>query len=234
MPAGSAPRPGQHKKKRSPALFIVPIVLLVAAAVLFAVMRGGGSGGAIPFLGGGAEPVPAFDFKVTKAAVVTTSENTDPSSLQASAEKVSKAVVPVMDQLYTDAFLDPNNWKDGSYDSAWEVFEGGAVDSAQQQAATLTLGENAGDVFSSVQPDKGKVKVRVLFNAEGKPASAVAVVQFSALGANKDGTYTEIVSKGQYFLRDTGDGWKVYSFSVRRADQEARAPKPAPSASPSA
>ncbi len=213
---------------------MIPIVLIGVAAALFFALRGGASGGAIPFIGGKEEPVPKFDFKVANPAIEATGESTDPASLEGPAEKVSKAVVPVMDQLYTSAFLNPNDWKHGDYDSVWELFDEGAVDAAQQQVATLTLGENAGDVFSSVEPDVGKMKARVLFDAEGKPVSAVALVDFRALGANTDGTYTEVVSRGQYFLRDTGDGWKIYSFSVRRADQVAQPPKPAPSASASA
>jgi hypothetical protein len=89
-------------------------------------------------------------------------------------------------------------------------------------------------VYETVEPDKGKLKMRVLFDENGDVVSIVALVDFQAFAARKDGTYANVVSSGQFFLRDSGDGWRIYSFDAKRLDEEAAPPKPAPSASASA
>jgi hypothetical protein len=213
---------------------VIPIVLVGAAVGLFLVLRGGGAQGIIPFVHNSPEPVPPFDFQVGDPGIETTSDKTNPKDLTGSARSVSDAVVPIIDQLYTDAFLDPNIWKDGDYGDVWGLFEGDAAATAQEQVETLTLGANAGDVYDSVEPLKSSLKVRVLFDEDGKAVSAVAIAHFKAYAAGTDGTYSRIVSQGQYFLRETGDGWKIYSFSVKRADEPAEPPKSSPSASGSA
>jgi hypothetical protein len=227
---GSRASRGAHQKRRNPALILIPLALVAGAVVLFFVLSGGGDGGGGGIFGGGDDPqTPPFDFTVGKTVAVPTGEKTKPEDLAPAAQEASAAVVPVMDQLYTEAFLDPDNWQNGEYDEVWEVFESGALPTAQQSVETLTLGTTAGDTYETVEPTSGKVRFKVLFDADGNPVSVVAIVEFEALGARKDGTYTSVISQGQYFLRDTGDGWKVYSFSVKRADTEAAPPTPAPS-----
>jgi hypothetical protein len=226
-------RNARRRKKANPLLLVIPLLFIAGAVALFAFTRGGEA--KIPFIGGGGdEPVPAFDFPAPQVGVETTSEKTDVEGLRGAAEEAAVEAVPVVDQLYTEAFLDPNNWKDGEYDEVWEVFDPSALPSAEASIETLTLGVGAGDVYETVEPDKGKLKMRVLFDENGEVVSIVALVEFQALGARKDGTYTNVVSNGQFFLRDGGDGWKIYSFDAKRLDEEAAPPKPAPSASASA
>jgi hypothetical protein len=223
----------RRKKKTSPFLIVIPLALVAGAVALFLFVSKG-EGGGIPFIGdSGPEAVPAFDFTVTSVTTEATSDKTDAATLPAEAQKVADQVVPVLDQLYTEGFLDPNNWKDGEYDEVWEVFDASALPSAQEDVETLTLGVDAGDTFDSVGPDEGTLKIRVLFDEAGKPVSAVAVADFTAFGDRKDGKYVKFVSHGQYFLRDSGDGWTIYSFDVQRNDQSAArsTPTPAPSAS---
>lgn len=222
-----------RRRKTNPLLLVIPLVLVASGVGLFMFTRGGEA--SIPFIGGGGEePVPAFDFPTPQVGIEVTSEKTKPDSLRTAAEKAAAEIVPVMDQLYTEAFLDPNNWKDGEYDEVWELFDTSALPSAESSIETLTLGVNAGDVYQTVEPEKGKLKVRVLFDENGDVISMVGLVSFEAFGAGKDGTYTNIVSDGQYFLRNEGDGWKIFSFDAKRLDSEAAPPKPAPSASASA
>jgi hypothetical protein len=159
--------------------------------------------------------------------------DTKVTELEHVARPVASAVAKTMDSLYTAAFLDPSNWRDGAYDSVWTLFDEQAGTSAQQQEQALTLGTSAGDTFETVGDPKGRVAVKVLMNDQDQPVTAVAIVTFQALGTGKDGTLTRIVSKGQYFLRPGSDGWRVYSFSVSRHDTET-VPTPGPSGSPSA
>ena len=235
-PAVAATRSQRNARRRktSSLLLVIPLLLVASAIGLFMFTRGGEASIPIPFIGNEPEPVPAFDFPPPQVGIEATSENANTDSLRETAEKAAGDVVPIMDQLYTEAFLDPNNWKDGEFDEVWELFDEIALPSAQSAVETLTLGVNAGDVYQSVEPGKGKLKVRALFDEDGNIVSMVALVSFEAYGAGKDGTYSNVVSSGQYFLRNTGDGWKIYSFDAKRLDSEAAPPKPAPSASVSA
>ena len=231
-PANRTERRSQKKRKAPLALVVVPI-LLIGAAVLIVLFMTGSGAKIIDKVTGHKEPVPAFDFKAAKVTIVATAENADTKALEPAAQQASQAVVPVLDTLFTEAFLDPNNWKDGSYDEAWDEFSDAARPNASgADADTLTLGANAGDTYDKVSPDKGSIRFDVLFDREGKPFSVAAHVKFYALGQGKDGTYTAIISHGVMFLRDTGNGWKVIGYDMKRNDHETEAP--AASTSPGA
>jgi hypothetical protein len=211
-------------------LLVVPIVLMLVGVVIVLILRGGG----VPILGGDDEVAPAFDFTVKGGArAVATSTDTDDDALNASAQQVTEDVTPTIDDLYTFAFLDPSNWRDGEYDEAFEAFANGARQTARGSADVLTLGAGAGDGFKSVQPRKSTLSYQVLFDKDGNPDTVVATVVFRALGERKDGTYLAILSEGTLFLRDV-DGWKVTAFDVTRGDTETEPPSPSTSTSPSA
>ena len=222
---------GAKKKRRVPlAVLLVPIALIGIGVVLVITLRGG----AVPILGGGQdETTPPFDFVIKGTRPVATSTKADDDTLSASAQQVAEDATPTIDDLYTFAFLDPSNWRDGEYDEAFEAFADGARQTAQGSADVLTLGAGAGDVFKTVDPRKSTLDYQVLFDKDGNPDTVVATVVFRALGERKDGTYLAILSEGTLFLRDV-DGWKVTAFDVTRGDTETEAPSPSPSTSPSA
>lgn len=223
-------------KRRIPLwLLLIPVAIVALAVVLIVVLRGD-EGGGIPFIGGGEDnTVPEFEFRVAhRTAVVATSAETDVDALESVAERTGTEVAPIMDELYTAAFLDPSNWRDGEYEEVFAHFAGGAVAAAQESVETLTPGVGAGDVFETITPTRGSLSFRVLFDPEGNPDTVVVRVRFRALGERKDGTYLAIVSNGQFFLQDA-DGWKVTAFDVERGDKDAKPPpSPSPSESPSA
>jgi hypothetical protein len=210
-------------------VWIAPIALVVVGVLGFVLFGGGGGGGII----GNHEDdtIPAFDFTLgkTSAVSVTDEKGHTPHSAQAAATDISTT----LDTLYTEAFLDPANWRDGSYDEVWPVFADSAASAAQQDAATLTVGAAGGDAFEKIADPKGRLQVKVLLNDKDEVATAVAIVRFSAVGTRTDGKLTLFRSTGQYFMQRGGDGWQVYSFSVNRDDQ-LREPKPSPSAGASA
>ena len=217
------------KKRRTPrALFVIPIVFVAVIALLLVVFRGGG--GAIPILSGGPDnTVPRFGFQVTKALAVATDPNADQAALKPTAEQIGAEITPAIDELFTNAFLDPSNWRDGDYGEIFGAFAADAAVSAQQDVETLTLGASAGDVYDSVDPEKSTLSYRVLFDPDGNVDTVVAVFSFSATGARTDGTYVALASRGQLFLRDL-DGWKITAFKVTRKDHVTEPSPPAPSA----
>lgn len=234
--ANRVARRSAKRRRRTPlALLLVPVVLVAVAVVLILVLKGGDGGGILNI--GGDEPddtIPPFEFRLSKTGVVATVENADVAAMQTQAGAVAEELTPLLDDLYTNAFLDPTNWREGDYEEVFTIFAPDALASVQQGVETLTLGATAGDVYERVTPLRGSLQFRVLFDQEGAPDTVVVEVRFTALGQRQDGTYTAIVSTGELFLTDEG-GWKVTAFDVSRADHETRPPtSPTPSGSASA
>lgn len=224
----AARRTTTTRKRRLPlALLVVPVVLVALGVVLILVLTDGGGGGLIG-IGDGDDEAPPFDFRIGRIDIEPTVDEADVDALQAEAEALSEEITPVLDDLFTNAFLDPSNWRRGDYEEIFELFADEAAASAQEGVETLTLGASAGDVYESVAPTKGGLQYTVMFDQEGSPRTVVARVRFYALGERADGTYIAIVSAGQMFLQDV-DGWKVIAFDMRRNDSETTPPTPAPS-----
>jgi hypothetical protein len=223
----AARRTTTRKRKLPLAFLVVPVVLVALGVALFLVLAGGGGGGLIG-IGDGDEDAPPFDFRVGRTSVEPTVADADSDALQAEADALVEEVTPVLDDLFTNAFLDPANWRNGDYEEVFELFADGAAASAQSGVEAITLGASAGDVYESVAPTRGGLDYTVLFDQEGSPDTVVVRVRFYALGERADGTFTAIVSAGQMFLRDL-DGWKVTAFDMRRNDHETTPPTPAPS-----
>jgi len=224
---------GAKKKRRLPlALLIAPVVLVAIGVAVLLALRGGGG----PIIGGGDEPAPPFDFIVKPATAISTAPDADEAELSASADEVAQEITPTIDDLYTNAFLDPSNWRHDDYEEIFAAFAPHAASTAEQSVETLTLGATAGDVFDTVDPGKSKSKLsyQVLFDPDGEPETAVVSVIFRATAERKNGTYLAIVSEGEFFLRqiDGEEGWTITAFDVMRDDHETE--PPSPSASPSA
>jgi hypothetical protein len=223
-------RPAAHRRKRRPGrwlLLLAPVVLVAAGIVLILVLGGGRNGGFLD-LGGGDEPsneVPPFDFRLSKTAVVATVTEADPSALKTAADPATAAVADVVDELYTNAFLDPTNWREGDYEEIFALFTDDAAETVRANLETVTLGATAGEVYQTVMPQRGTIRFSVLFDPDGRPDTVVTVVRFVALGERTDGTYLSIVSEGSLFLRDVG-GWRITAFDLQRNDRQTRVPAP--------
>ncbi|HEU4356249.1 MAG TPA: hypothetical protein VFT27_11735 [Actinomycetota bacterium] len=231
--ADRSSRRAGHRKKSSPALILIPLVLVVAAIVLFVALTRDGGGG-IPFVGDDTPAeAPPFDFEVRKVRALPTSEKADEGKLASEAKAVEHELTPIVDDLFTNAFLDPANWTAGDYGEVIDAFGDQARPTAEGSIETLTLGTDAGEVFDEVAPDRSALDYKVLFDPDGKVSQVVVTVRFSALGTRADGGYTAIVSDAELFFDDP-ETWLISAFDVTRADQEAQPPSPSASASPSA
>lgn len=234
--ANRSERRSVARKRRFPLALLAAPVALVAVGVVLILVLGGGNNGVLGL--GGDEPddtVPEFEFKLASVEAVATVAEADVDALQTQAESVAANVEPLVDDLFTNAFLDPTNWREGDYEEIFESFSDDAAASARgaESLGTLTLGPTAGEVYERVAPRKGSLRLTVLFDQEGAPDTVNVRVRFYALGERLDGTFTSIVSAGQLTLQDL-DGWRIVQFDVRRADREAEAPSPSPAPSGSA
>jgi hypothetical protein len=198
------------------------ICALVIAAVLVFVLTGG-SDGPIGQAVGGTADAPDFHFDASKPKVVMTSADKIPDAKDVAAGAAA-STTEALDSFYLEAFLDPANWQEGAFDDAFESFAPTARKKAESQAEVLTAGTEAGLAFDSIEPKRSTLKVTVLLDPQGAPYSTVGVVKFKA-GGTGDGGEHVFVSTGQYILQKIDGDWKVVSFSVKRADQDAQPPE---------
>lgn len=198
---------------------------LIAVLGIGAVVLAGGDIGILPG-GGDAPPAPKFAFRVTKPTVVTTAQinpeaTVNEARAKAAAKPAADQVAATLHDLYVAAFLEPANWTEANYESLDAFFAGPARAAATEQAKVLTAGDGVTGL-DSILPLGSTLKMRVLLDPSGKPASVAGVVNFQAKGTGGGSVYL-FQSKGQYLFRKVEGEWKVVSFSVRRADTE-RAP----------
>jgi hypothetical protein len=219
------PEQGRHapaSPRRTPLLIAGVVALVVVLGIGAAVLAGGGDG-IIPGVGDDAPPAPTFAFKVSKPTVETTAQ-IDPEATVNEA-RAKAAAAPAADQvatqlhdLYVAAFLEPANWTEANYESVNGFFVKPAQPSVTKQAKVLTAGDGVTDL-DSIVPLESTLRLEVLLDPTGKPASVAGIVNFQAKGTGGGSVYI-FKSKGQYLFRKLDGEWKVVSFSVRRADTE--------------
>jgi hypothetical protein len=222
------PDEGRHapaSPRRTP-LLIAGVVALLAVLGVGAVIVAGGSGGSI-LPGNDLPPTPEFAFDVAKPAVETTAQ-VDPEATENEA-KARAAAAPAAEQvarqlhdLYVAAFLEPANWTEANYENVGAYFAESAQGAATKQTKVLTAGEGVTEL-EAIAPLPSTLKLEVLLDPLGKPATVAGTVNFQAKGTGGDSVYL-FRSKGQYVFRKIDGEWKVVSFSVRRADTEKAAP----------
>ena len=230
---------GRHRastRRFPPALLAIPVVLVLGVGAWLLFFRGGSAGGILDGIIGDDDgpdmTVPEFHFKVKKTTLVPT-EGEREQKPTSGAKSAARDAGELLSSLYSEAFLDPANWREGSYDDVWSMFEDGASGAARKDVDVLTVGPTAGTGFEDIEPRGGSFFAKVLTDQKGEPVAVATIVKFSATATGEDGTTTLLASQGQFLLERAGGGWKVVSYDVGRADRT-REPKPGPSGSPSA
>ena len=160
--------------------------------------------------------IPAFRFAKPTREFVRTSLGRIRRRDREAGERAATAARVVLQDLYTEGFLDPANWEQGRYADAFRNFAGGARDQAAARADLLTAGAQAGDRYDWILPASGRIHTRILLDRAGKPTLLVSIVRFSAaaLGAEP----VTLRSNGQFFFERIGGSWKIVSFDVSRND----------------
>lgn len=221
---------GRHTSQSrnvKPAYLVAGGVVALAAIVGILILVTGGKNS--PLVPGHSEaPTPFFTFTTEKAAVITTGPPTtqDPNAAP-NKQKATQAGVPaaanakaMLHDYYTQAFLAPDNWMNGSYDNAFTNFSDQAQAQAQHHLQALTAGTAAGDTYSSIKPTKSTLKTRVLLDANYQPYAVACTIVFNADAVKKAGGGTVVlVSQGRFILEKVGAKWEITSYTVNRADR---------------
>jgi len=156
-----------------------------------------------------------FSLRDTSTESTAAKSNADRAQVQTAA----KDIRDTLGNMYTVAFIDPDNWKSGDYDTVYGFFEQGKpAESAKRDAATLTLGPNAGDMFDEVKPKYSGLRVKVLTDKGGEPFTAAATADFSADATKKDGSSMKIKSHATYYLQRGEGGWIIVAYKAARHD----------------
>jgi hypothetical protein len=203
---------------------VIAVVVIVA---IFLLTRGNG------IIGTGNEPpVGNVNFHLKGTEFVATQLSGDIQAQKDTAKATADAVKKQLDTLFETAYVDPGSW--GDTGEIGDLFTDGAKGQLKDDIATITLGDNAGDTYDSVDPGKSSAKVRTLTDKSGNALRAAADISFTGLAKHKDGTYTTITVTGTFFFVKDGDTWRIEGYSLDRKEKAAKAPVPKGSSSPSA
>ena len=204
---------------------LVTGVVVLLAIVAGIVLLGGGD---VPLIDSGPAGPGEFAFQLGDV-VPTTTSRTPSANMREAAREAGDEVKATMDELFLRAFVDTDQW--GDYEGAFAMFDDAAARRAQADAAVLTLGLDANDVFDAMDAASGQLQISVLMDGKDRPASAIAQVDFVADAERSDGGSTEIRSTGSFFLRKVHGEWRVFAYRVNRDDASTGAQSP--SGSPS-
>jgi hypothetical protein len=214
-----AARRGATARRRA-AVAIAVVALLVIGGILLL-------GGDVPGLDGGPDGSGDFSFDLGNVQASPISD-TPPSELRETAREAGTDIKETMDELYFRAFVDTSSW--GDYEAAFELFDGRAATRAGSDVEVLTLGPTANEVFESLNTTTKTLAISVLTDRKDVPVTAIAEVEFLANAERSDGTSTQIVSVGSFFLREVDGSWRIFAYRVDRDDVVA---SPSPTGSPS-
>ena len=166
--------------------------------------------------GDGVASTPSFRFSKVTRKVVPTSGGRIKRRQREAGEHAEVAARTILDGLYTEGFLDPANWTQGEYSSAFGGFARGARMRAVAHPGLLTAGARAGDRYGEILPIAGRIDTRVLIARGGRPTLVLSFVRFSAVAMGPEPVTFR--STGQFFFERVRGSWRVVSFHVTRSD----------------
>ena len=227
--SGRTPETPDRSKVARNRIIAGVVIAVVVIVAIFLLTRGDGIIGTIT---GDKPPVGKVNFHLKGTEFVATQPEGDVQAQKDTAKATADAVKTQLDTLFEKAYVDPGSW--GDTGEIGDLFTDGAKGQLKDDIATITLGDNAGDTYDSVDPGKNSAKVRTLTDKDGNALRAAADISFTGLAKHKDGTYTTITVTGTFFFVKDGDTWRIEGFSLDRKEKPAKAPVPKGSSSPSA
>ncbi|MDQ4107952.1 MAG: hypothetical protein M3138_03975 [Actinomycetota bacterium] len=204
-------------------LIVVGLVALLAIGAAMLLMQDGDApvrglpSGVDETTEGDVPATPAFRFTKATRELVRTAPGRIKRRQREASERAAIAARNILDDLYTEGFLDPVNREQGRYVDAFRGFAGGARKQAEARPGLLTAGSRAGDRYDRILRASGRIDTRILLNRRGKPMLLLSVVRFSAAALGPDPA--TLRSRGQFFFERVGGSWKIVSFHIRRTDR---------------
>jgi hypothetical protein len=227
--SGRTPETPDRSKVARNRIIAGVVIAIVVIVAIFLLTRGDGIIGTIT---GDKPPVGKVNFHLKGTEFVATQPEGDVQAQKDTAKATADAVKTQLDTLFEKAYVDPGSW--GDTGEIGDLFTDGAKGQLKDDIATITLGDNAGDTYDSVDPGKNSAKVRTLTDKDGNALRAAADISFTGLAKHKDGTYSAITVTGTFFFVKDGDTWRIEGYSLDRKEKPAKAPVPKGSSSPSA
>ena len=227
--SGRTPETPDRSKVARNRIIAGVVIAVVVIVAIFLLTRGDGIIGTIT---GDKPPVGKVNFHLKGTEFVATQPEGDVQAQKDTAKATADAVKTQLDTLFETAYVDPGSW--GDTGEIGDLFTDGAKGQLKDDIATITLGDNAGDTYDSVDPGKNSAKVRTLTDKDGNALRAAADISFTGLAKHKDGTYSAITVTGTFFFVKDGDTWRIEGYSLDRKEKPAKAPVPKGSTSPSA
>jgi hypothetical protein len=227
--SGRTPETPDRSKVARNRIIAGVVIAVVVIVAIFLLTRGDGIIGTIT---GDKPPVGKVNFHLKGTEFVATQPEGDVQAQKDTAKATADAVKTQLDTLFEKAYVDPGSW--GDTGEIGDLFTDGARGQLKDDIATITLGDNAGDTYDSVDPGKNSAKVRTLTDKDGNALRAAADISFTGLAKHKDGTYSAITVTGTFFFVKDGDTWRIEGYSLDRKEKPAKAPVPKGSSSPSA
>jgi hypothetical protein len=163
-----------------------------------------------------APATPGFRFAKATRKLVRTSPGRIKRRQREANERAANTATAILTDFYSEGFLDPANWQQGSYTHAFGDFARGAREQAETRAGLLTAGPRAGDRYEQILPVSGRLFTRILLDRAGKPVLLWSAVRFSAAALGPE-PFT-LRSTAQFFFERIGGSWKIVSFHVKRND----------------
>jgi len=231
--AAPTPKRAQKTTDRSTVArrrIIVGVVAAVAVLGLLWLFFGRGNdsplAGIIPGLNS-TPPPPQFAFKTVTPKAQATTTNVDRKRLDEAAKHNAPAIEKVLTEVLQVGYVDPSTWGDaGKLD---DYFTDEAAKQVEPNIDTLSLGKNASDTFTSVNPLPSKLRVTTLLDGQINPIRALGEITFEAMATNTDGSMTKITLTGTFFLVPDGNDWKIEGFRLNREEKPKAAKTPSAS-----
>jgi hypothetical protein len=178
-----------------------------------------------------APPRLAFAFKVDRVRATSLRGR----SATKQAKEAAGAIAERLSAFYDHAFADPEAWRTGVPDAAWDVFAVSVRERAKADADSFTPA-TTGVNLAGLIVSKSKLSVTVLFDNLGHPQAAFADVVFKGTGELKGGQEVDVENAVTFYLRPRSGTWVIVGYPQAETNVEAgsdASPQPSISASPS-
>lgn len=186
-------------------VFILPFLVAIAGVGYVLYLRDGDGGP-------GGREIPEFTFEVNNVRQIPV----DRRARGEDVDRETEVVHALLDTLYTNGFVDPRLWEEGTFPGVRDLFAGRAARRAARDLGDLTLG-GISKRLELVNPREGKLNISFLVDERRDLYAAVADTRFRARSLLPRGDRLQILHVGTWFLRPIDGAWRIVGYEVEGA-----------------